>query len=71
MPCDCCNEKKWMFEDLRPRRDRLAKGVVFDYRTPIENYKEYLVCNDCFHSDDKKFFKVLEQTEKLEQAKVA
>lgn len=59
-----------MFENLRPRRDLIKKGVEFNYRTPLENYVEYLVCNECFHLDDKKFFKLLEQTEKLEQAKV-
>lgn len=71
MPCDCCAKKNWLFEDIRPKRNLLTMGVVFDYRTPLEKYRGYLVCNDCFHMDDKKFFKTLEQTEKLEQLKVA
>ena len=65
MSCDVCGEREAIVTDLRPRRDLLEKGYEYTYKSPLNCYREFLVCNECFHLDDKPFFKKFDQTEKM------
>jgi hypothetical protein len=64
MKCECCDRSEAICDDYRPRKDLHESKFEYTYKTPLSCYTKYLVCNECFHAEDKRFFQSLAKTEK-------
>lgn len=47
-----------LVDDYRPKVEALQRGIEFTYKTPLINYRKWVVCDRCFKIEpDSSFFK--------------